>query len=161
MTDDVLVWPLLTSLCAALKEEVEEAGLPEFCFVGILPGSDISMEHCNDCGGKCGMAWVRLSSIIEDPEAVGTTRCVVQLSANVEIGMLRCHQTSTERGEPMSAEYQHDKAQAQLAEMASMKKVLLCSDIVKDLNKVLGSYTPVGPVGGCVGGAWTARYDLF
>lgn len=163
MTDDTLAWPLLVSLCSAMTVEIEDSRLQEFCWVGILPGSAVALDYCSECGTKCGMAWVRLASIREEPSELngGFASCSSEFVVNVEMGMVRCHKTSDDRGNPMPMAYQHDKAQSQMAEMAAMKRVLLCSDDAARLDKLLGTYQPIGPEGGCVGGAWTAQFEMF
>jgi hypothetical protein len=105
---------------------------------------------------------VRLASIREEPnELNGWSSCFSEFVVNVEVGMIRCHQTMNEDGTPMSVQYQHDKTSCQMAEMEVMKRVLLCTTIPSNPNRLLGVYTPIGPEGGCVGGAWTAQIQMF
>ena len=161
MVDDTLVWPLLEGLAAELKEEIERSELEEPCFLGVLPGAGIAYDYCTPCStaGKCGMAWVRLALITPqvDPR-IGSSRCGDILNPSIEMGILRCHKTLMDNGAPMSMEYQESKTRAQMAEMAAILRVLLCSDVVKELDVTLGGYTPIGPEGGCVGGAWIASF---
>lgn len=163
MIDDLLAWPLLVDLTAEMTAEIESAELPPFCFVGLLPGGSVALDYCQECGNSCGMAWVRLASIREEPSDTnpgGFSDCASLFVVNVEMGMVRCHQTFDDDNNPMPAEYQHDKVQAQMAEQAAMRRVLLCSDTALPFNKLLGNYLPIGPEGGCVGGAWTAQFEI-
>lgn len=162
MIDDTLAWPILVNLAAAMTVEAKDSGLQPFCFEGIMPGGAIALDYCTECGKSCGMAWVRLASIREEPSEIdgGFSTCFSQFTVNIEMGMIRCHQTVTESGEPMPLEYQFAAAQRQMAEMAAMKRVLLCSDAARQHDKLLGQYLPIGPEGGCVGGAWTAQFEV-
>jgi hypothetical protein len=165
MTDDDLVWPFLTDLAAELEVEIATSGLAEPCWLGVIPGALVALDYCSPCGGeRCGMAWVRLANINEwvDPiSATDFSRCNTVFTATYEMGIVRCHQTADARGEPMSMEYQANSARVQLAEMAAMKRVLLCSDLMKNREVTLGAYQPIGPEGSCVGGTWTALVDMF
>lgn len=163
MRDDQLAWPLITDLVAAMVVEIADADLPDFCFVGVLPGAEVALDYCQECGKSCGMAWVRLAPIREEvPEfGGGYSTCASTFAVDVEMGMVRCHQTTDEDGSPMPMDYQLEKARAQMAEMAAMLRVLLCSPTAGRFDKIMRGYTPIGPSGGCVGGAWLATFQVM
>jgi hypothetical protein len=165
MTDDTLIWPFLTDLAAQLQVEIEDSGLKDPCWIGVLPGSLVALDYCAPCGGsKCGMAWVRLAAISEWVDETGVadfSRCNSLFTATFEMGIVRCHQTSDDRGNPMSMAYQAEATRVQLAEMAAMKRVLLCSSLMANRNVTLGGYQPIGPDGSCVGGSWSVLVDMF
>lgn len=157
---DTLAWDLLTGLAAGLQAELEVSGLQEPCFLGILPGQGVAYDYCAPCGtdGKCGMAWVRLALMTPVVDIRAGTRCGGTFTTSVEMGILRCHQTITSdrNPAPMGMAYQEGKAQDQVAEMEAMMRVLLCSELMKKREVTLDAYSPIGPEGGCVGGAWVA-----
>jgi hypothetical protein len=164
MIDDTLVWPFLEDLAAELQVEIEDSGLKEPCWIGVLPGALVALDYCGSCGSKCGMAWVRLSAINEWVDETGVadfSRCASLFTATFEMGIVRCHQTLDESGNPMSMTYQSEATRVQLAEMAAMKRVLLCSSLMANRNVTLGGYQPIGPDGGCVGGSWSVLVDMF
>lgn len=151
----------MQSLLAEMIVAIETEPLPAFCYTGIMPGGVVSLDYCQECDDTCGMAWVRLASIREEVEDDTPSRCSTTFSVNIEMGMVRCHATSDEEGNPMPVEYQFAKAEAQMDEQAVMRRVLLCSETAQGYDKLLGAYLPIGPEGGCVGGAWTAQYSVM
>jgi hypothetical protein len=165
MTDDTLIWPFLTDLAAELQVEIEDSELKEPCWIGVLPGSLVALDYCAPCGAtKCGMAWVRLSAInewVDESGGADFSRCASLFTATFEMGIVRCHQTSDDRGNPMSMAYQAEATRVQMAEMAAMKRVLLCSSLMANRNVTLGGYQPIGPDGACVGGNWSVLVDMF
>jgi hypothetical protein len=164
VTPDLLAWPLLSNLKTALVEEIASSALDPFCFVGIMPGGAAAFDYIDDCDEICGMAWLRLASIRESlPEgSEAPSRCYSQFIVNVELGMIRCYQTFADtEGNVMPLEYQESKAESQMAEMAAMKRVLVCSDAASNTDVFMGQYLPIGPEGGAVGGAWTAQFAIY
>jgi hypothetical protein len=162
--DDTLIWPFLTDLAAELQVEIQDSGLKDPCWIGVLPGALVAHDYCSPCGPtKCGMAWVRLAALNEwvDQSGLDTSRCTALFTATYEMGIIRCHQTSDDRGNPMSMAYQAESTRVQLAEMAAMKRVILCSDLMRNMEAAIGGYQPIGPEGACVGGAWSVVVDMI
>lgn len=161
---DTTVWPLLQILKGSMLEQITDSGLGPFCFAGIMPGQLVALEYVDNCGDQCGMAWVRLASIQEVASQLngGFSSCSSEFVANIEMGMVRCHQTAVdESAEPMPLDYQEAKAEAQMAEMAAMKRALICdAQVQTNFDILLGQYNAIGPQGGVVGGAWTAQFHL-
>lgn len=165
LIDDTLVWPFMNDLLAELSVEIKTSGLQDPCWLGVLPGAQVALDYCNPCkAGKCGMVWLRLVSIqpfVDPTQPLAPSRCGALFTATYEMGIVRCHQTTDGRGNPMDMAYQAEATRVQLAEMAAMQRVLLCGDAMGHHDVDLGAYSPIGPEGGCVGGAWFATVEMF
>jgi hypothetical protein len=157
MREDTRFWPLLTDLASCLCAEIAASQLPEPCFCGILPGGIVALDYCEECDGKCGMAWVRLTTITElrSEQVQDSSKCTQPLRATVEVGIARCAPTGDESGPPTMAE-QLDTARLLLADQAAVLRAIRCCT---GRMFTLGTWTPMGPQGGCVGGAWTVTFE--
>lgn len=112
-----------------------------------------------DCDTMCGMAWVRLIGLYP-AVTVGqlddsTNNCGSLLGFDIEIGMLRCVTIGDIEGNmPTPAELLNDSHQQHDDAMSMWRAVACCSDLTSKEYKV-GTYVPLGPLGGYMGGAWT------
>lgn len=161
---DRAVWPVLISLAECLCQQITDSGLPEPCFCGIYPGQQVPFDYCDGCeDGKCGQAWVRLSQtylskIFPAPDPEGT--CIAPLAFVVEVGIIRCAPVADENGNPPSMADQLDTALLQVNDMMAMRRAIMCcTQAFKHRRHVLQNYTPVGPLGGCVGGGWLVVFS--
>lgn len=156
---DLVIWPRLVNLLTCLCDSLAERHLPEPCVCAVMPGLQVATEYCNPCrGNKCGMAWVRLESIfpssvfpVQDVTANGL--CQAMMAFNVELGVVRCVPAGDEHGNPPDPQLMQDIAQQQVEEAFAMRAAVKCC-FTQD-KTMFGSYTPVGPEGGCVGATWT------
>lgn len=151
---------LATCLCAQIITD----GRPKVCFCGLQPGAAVAYDYVTACDDEgCGMAWVRLiqsaptTGIGIISELVGN--CGAELGFDIEVGMIRCCPVMVPGGEPPEASEVLAVTQEQMADMLTMRTAIACCDALGDF--ILGSYTPFGPEGGAVGGAWivTASED--
>ena len=148
-------------LAACLCRGVEEAEGPDVCFCGVLPGETVTLDYCNECSnGLCGMAWVRMinrfpSQTLPTPDET-LRSCVSPMAVLVEVGIVRCAPTEGPEGGPPTVSQWLDVSLQQYADADIMRIALQCCLGTKDW--VLGSYAPVGPQGGCVGGTWQATF---
>ena len=144
---------LATCLCAEIVDPVNN--VPDVCFCGVIPGEAASAMYGGDCKTKCGMAWTRLIGAYSAAGVgnVVTTpgNCSVGTGFDVEMGMLRCTPIGT-ADKPPKPEELLASAQLQWADMNVMRKAVACCPASR--NWSLGSYTPMGPGGGLVGGFW-------
>lgn len=151
-----LVFELASCVCNELSLTI--SGPP--CWCGVWPGLEISWEHCTDCPpGLCGMGWSRLVLIApydDFPEPVIDLRCTKPLAAQLEVGALRCIPVP-EEGEVNDPNTMGEVALRQYEDMLALRRAILCCD---DVQIALGTYFPLGPQGGCVGGSWTAYLPL-
>jgi hypothetical protein len=165
-TEDTRVWPMLLDLASCVCAEFNKAGLPEFCFCGIVPGLavfDFCGENCEE--GTCGgMAWVSPRIITPSQEgAVGVSvsprRCQTpMLDVGFEVGAVRCAPMPDSDGTPPSMAVQLEAARLQMADMAAIERALLCCF---SETPALDTWVSIGPDGGCLGGVWAASYPVL
>jgi hypothetical protein len=155
---------VLTQIVAGLLEEIHDKNWIEPCIAAIMPGEQVPFDYCGDgeCGG--GQVWARCVSITPIVTAEAGTPCLTGMDMQVEVGMVgsapwpeRDHNNQIilpTAGEHTAA------AELQLEQMGVMFKVITCQRF--DMGKaVVGAYTPIGPDGGCVGGAWLVTVPLI
>jgi hypothetical protein len=154
-----LVFPRMIELAACLCNQLQEDGLPEPCFCGVLPGESAAWEQRGSCGpSQNGMAYVRLSTTYPS-ETVGvasqqTGNCSVGLGWDVEMAVLRSVPV-LRSGASLSAQQQAELVELQIADMMAMRKAISCCLSGSSKDWILGAYLPVGPMGGVVGGGMT------
>lgn len=150
-TDDTSVWPILEELTECVCDTLLEDGVsPGGCFCGVVPGSEAIWDHSQ------GMAWVRLTSV--DPLDATLTGCQPPLQATFEIGVMHCAPVMSAQGVFPTVEEQREATRLQLATMSSMQRAITCCP---SFDLILGTYTPLGPQGGSVGGTWSALYGAY
>lgn len=147
-------WALLTAMRDCLCDAITEAGPGrEVCFCGILAGGTTVQDYADR-----GQAWVRLvSSYPSDnfPNPSGAlAKCYTPPAWQVEVGILRCAALSDDRGNPPTLARQQYVAEVQIADMDLIRRAIACC-VGKDYDYALGTYQPIGPIGGVVGGAWS------
>jgi hypothetical protein len=155
-TIDSTLTALATCLCAEIVDPVND--VPDVCFCGVIPGEAASAMYGGDCKTKCGMAWTRLITAY-GAAGVGNVsnlpgNCATGIGFDVELGMLRCTPIGTATTPPKPEELLAS-SQLQLADMMVMRKAIACCPGSRDW--ALGTYTPMGPGGGLVGGFWTIQ----
>lgn len=151
----------LAGLAECLCREIaEDPDLPEPCFCGVVPGDAAISNYAGDCGDVCGMAWVRLMGLFA---STGVTEinalpgnCSGELSAVVEIGILRCIDNGDDQGNPPPPEELLAATDLQVRDALAMQRALVCCSDIDPKSWVLGSYSPTGPLGGIYGGTWQA-----
>lgn len=144
-------------LLAALTVELRRDGTDqEICSFTKQPGDSVVTDYA-DCGG---MAWVRhvtTTASIGFPNAdVTADSCYWGLAHTIEMGVMRTSPIPTETlstVEPPSEEELSAAADAQYRDMAAMHRAILAAR--RDIELLPGTYSPVGPMGGVVGGTWS------
>lgn len=158
---DTHIWPVMEELAACLCNEIVNAGLPDTCFCGILPGSQIAADYVTP---KAGMAWVRLGSgwpytNFPSFDQRGSS-CASPLAFQIEVGVLYCSPVFRDsRGNPPTVSAQADAARIQVAAMAAMHRAIACCLGGAPKGIAMGQYTPIGPEGDVVGGMWEVIVD--
>jgi hypothetical protein len=155
----------MVALAECLCQQITADGLPDVCFCGVLPGADVAFDYCAPCDevGHCGQAWVRLvemfpSKVFPVPDAEGN--CSSLLAFQLAVGIVRCAPVPDDDGTPPSMEDQFDTTGLVMADaMAIRRAILCCATANRNRDYLLGPYLPVGPEGGCVGGAWTVFFS--
>ena len=139
-------------LCTALSDAEHPT-----CFCGVLGGVQATLDTCTSCDVACGTAWVRLNSAFPSsslPSADTTlSSCTAPLAYEIELGVGRCAPAPDDDGTPPTVSEELDSALLLLSDLWSMRTAIDCCFAGADT--VLGTYTPFGPQGGCVGGTWT------
>jgi hypothetical protein len=149
----------LDALSAAVCNELATSGAGPTCWCGLYPGSAPSWEYCGECSGSaCGMGYVRLAGVFPYstfPIQAVDFHCVMPLAWTVEVGALRCVPQPAD-GELLSPSLMGNVALEQVLDAQALYRALKCYG----LDVAAESYTPVGPMGGCVGGFWRAFLAL-
>lgn len=154
-------WSDLTELASCLCQALTDRGRPDTCFCGVIGGAIVPLDYCATCEEKCGMAWVRLVSveeaqfgITENATGLGGNPCAAPLQATIEVGVTRCAPTMDDNGEPPTMADQLAAAEGQTADMmAALYAIRCCYEPLGDV--VVGTWTPIGPDGVCMGGSWS------
>lgn len=150
------VFDAISALATCLCAQIVADGLPDVCFCGVIPGEAAAAMYQGECTKKCGMAWVRLITVTP-ASGVGVPseqpgNCSVGIGYEAEMGILRCTPIGTATTPPTQAQLL-GAAELQQADMMSMRRAVACCSGSKDWK--VGVYTPMGPGGGMVGGAWS------
>jgi hypothetical protein len=101
--EDTIVYPKMIELAACLSTELAAAGLPDLCFIGVLPGQQVALDSCGGCGesGKCGQAWVRLITAYPSttfPGPAESPKISTLLAYSLEVAVMRCAQRTRPAG---------------------------------------------------------------
>ena len=157
MRADGGVWPIMTRLSDCLCAELDaalEAGDPQVCFCGVLPGDAVLADYA----GAGLMGWVRLVNSYPTtafPDPVEASSCATMWAHTLEIGIMECVPAFADStGALPSQEEQHDYARRQLAAMQVLRRAVQCCLEAGgvDIDYVITSYDPVGPQGEVYGG---------
>lgn len=128
------------------------------CLCSVITGDSVPLDYCaGTCGqGRCGMAWVRLEGIQPLEGESAAPGCPQPLTAFIEMGIVRCSQTSVS-GRSLPGEDDHlRETLIALEDIQIMRRAIACCE----LRTTVMNYTPMGPEGGCVGGTWNLLVDI-
>lgn len=148
---------MMDILLAHLQLELAKDGTGEaICSFTKQPGDSVSLDYA-ECGG---MGWVRFAS--GTPSVSGSSNdvtmdsCYWGLSHQIEMGVMRPAPIPDETFNtvelPSDAELSA-AAEAQINDMSAMHRAIKAARAEFEL--LPGAYTPIGPVGGTVGGTWS------
>jgi hypothetical protein len=155
------IFTTLTELATCLCASIEALGAEEPCTCGVVPGEVVAPDMCDESG--CGTAWVRLSASYP-ANGVGVPNetlrnCGSGIGYEVELGVIRCVQIMEDDGSGPDAATLQAAVELQLADMKAMYMAINCCSGSKAW--IVGSYTPIGPEGGAVGGILTVSMMEF
>jgi hypothetical protein len=126
------------------------------CAWGVVAGSAPSLDYCGGCEGDgCGQWWIAVQSIFPFttfPNPDDTAQCGTELGVNIQVGVARCFPVP-EDGDPVTHEQHAEAFAEQMADALAMHAAIACC--VTGYTVALGTYDPIGPEGGCLGGTWT------
>ena len=152
---------MLVVLLQELSAGLDEAGMLEsMCAVSVFPGTAVPVDYVG--GDTCGsMAWVRHVSsnpTVRFPNAdISVDNCAYSLAHTVEVGIIRPSPIPESDGSTIELpdDIEHFNSAMELADdMVLMKGAIQRASKSIDFL-ILGSYVPVGPEGGAVGGTWS------
>lgn len=152
MIEDKTIWPALLELAGCLETEFEGEDL---CFLGVLGGQQVPWDY-----GEKGMVWVRMGSVYQStqfPDQDQGPGCAKPLAFDVEVGALRCAPVPKGRPPTLPGVAEHEEAaRIQVRDMRSMLHAIQCcfKAQLRTREVVVGTYNPVGPAGGVLGGVW-------
>lgn len=149
------VFEVLEAVVACLGESIKAVGAPPTCFLGVVPGDAASFEYVGECTDQCGMAWVRMVSLYPSSSTgvadVSVGNCGKGSGLDLELGVMRCTSVGEGAEPPTPQELAESTALATLDAQA-MFRTVACCDIFSEKDYIVGTYTPLGPEGGLVGG---------
>jgi hypothetical protein len=153
---------LLGCLCGLLPATV---GGP-VCVCCLNPGMEAPMDYCCKCevdGEPAeGQAWVSVINTFPSvrfplPQLDLQRGCppLSQFAATLQMGVYRCAPVPDARGNPPGCDVLSLATEKILSDAAAMRQAAVCcfhhGDEGPDM--LLGEWEPLGPMGGCVGGA--------
>lgn len=156
----------LKEMIAVLLEELtaglDDAGiLDTMCAVTAFPGTAVPVDYVGSSDSCGAMAWVRhltsYPSVSFPAGDVSLDSCHSTLAHSMEVGIIRPAPIPESDGSEVELpdDLEHLNTAFDLADdMILMRDAITRAAKTIDLV-ILGSYTPVGPEGGAVGGTWT------
>lgn len=135
--------------------------IPDICSYSLtigetyVPFEPDPEDECPENASLCSQIWVRVMNVgvlNTGAEGWGGNSCAVALSMQLEVGVIRCIEIPGE-GEAPSAT---DVMIAATQSMDDMNR-LLCAAMSCEVWEAIdiGTWTPMGPLGGQYGGIWT------
>lgn len=157
MAEDTVASARLMNILNTVVAVVTEAnGAP--CSAALVPGAIVDWGGCGQCeSGACGMVYVRVETMFRSftfPEPSLELGCGAPLAMQLRVGVLRCLSIDSQGG--LDDAESTEAALVALTDALAVRRALAClsGDVV------LGTYDPLGPQGGCVGGEWQVTVDL-
>lgn len=145
----------------------ENCALPCFCRVAVYPGLEVAWDTCGEdtCADCDGQLWAAIQSVTRNTTFPAGSGCE-SFTFTAQIGAVRCAAKPRPDGSPPSVEAVQNDAVRQALDADGILSALKCcpsrSRRIRDAGIVVDSWAPLGPDGGCVGGAWTisGRFDV-
>lgn len=151
----------LEAIRDVIADKFEEDGHNNFCLLTLMPGEQVPFDYCDRCDD--GMAWVRLASLQPPQDRLDNTpmQCFTEMSMTVEVGHIFSAPWPESDGDLPD---EHDHTDATLRQIRSadlLLQALLCTDLPSGETPTDPTYVPLGPDGGCLGGAWSATVRVI
>ena len=160
LTPDNKIQPILTRLTGCVETATTAAGF-EPCFLGLVSGLMADGTHVSDESGP--MFWVRMGEVtpVISEGRPNIMTCGVELEVNVEVGFLTCYPVEAD-GAALTVEQNLAIVNEVNAAMMALHRAINCGcawtkDPVTQRKTPYDvvSWTPAGPIGGVIGGAWS------
>lgn len=165
---DPIASPLAGDLLAALMAGYDAAEILMPCAVGLISGGNLIADHCcaseSADGEPCeGQLTVRITNVyptrdFPQPFLGGFPTCGMGYAVEFEVAVLRCALVPDSQGVPPPMADELVVAERALGDAGLIRKVARTFARERDQAVAIGQYTPMGPDGGCVGGAVQITY---
>lgn len=142
--------PRMREVLRAAREHVS----PAPGRVLLAAGAEVAWDDC--CRGQLWVRVVNLAPLVANRQGspglvAGSPGCgVLRWHATLGVGIVRCAAVVDDRGNAPSALTLTREAEQMTADASALSHGLLCSGLI---TRVVG-WSPLGPLGGCVGGEW-------
>ena len=159
LREDFEIFPLLTRLIECTQAELERSGLPPTISV-VVPGQLAINDHAGN-GKECDELVVNVVQAYPYevfPNPSDRALCTSPMAYEVQVTIFRCAanpEGTRQSPKPPTPAAQLNSVRSHLADMQAMKRAILCC--VRDDERLyaLRTFTPVGPLGGVIGGTWS------
>lgn len=158
--EDTDVYPVMLALAECATAELVKSGLTPITKVTVQPGPNPVMDYVGN-GDDCGEIIVNLNTgfpVDGFPNPAEDGLCTSEFAYEVALAIFRCapplHGTKN-APLPPTPEEQTNATREYLADMAAMKRAILCCMQQQKRQYVLRVWTGYGPSGNVVGGVWT------
>lgn len=117
----------------------------------VQPGATVAWDDCCD-----GQLWVRVISAT--PVYQGNSNCAVGMDVTYAVGIVRCVTALDDRGRaPKDTKVTKDGMRT-IEDMCTLHTAL--DGLTLGHRMQIGTWTPLGPNGGCAGGEWAVNIRL-
>lgn len=155
---------IMQAVLDCAEASLVDCGRP-VCRAGLKPGSEefVPWDACCECPIGEGELWVAVNRIWPSDDfpfqVTGTERqcSFLSFAAELSIGVMRCSQALTDTGDAPSVERLTAETVKMTADAQALREAIRCcyGPTVEKGEYLLGSWVPLGPNGGCVGGQQT------
>lgn len=170
MKTDPIAAPVAGELLGRLIDAFADPGndVLAVCEAGLISGSMLVADHCCDgrtaAGEPCmGQLTVRVEDVFPTdafpaPRADAIPVCGTSWAVRLELAVLRCALAMDAAGHPPPMDAEQAVALEILADAALVRETVLALAAETDRAVTVGGWLPMGPDGGCVGGAMTVTF---
>lgn len=161
---DPWVSPLVTGLLECLCQTLNAEPYTPVCRCCARHSQSFPPMDACDCSCTVGNppadgngeAWVRVVRTYSATNQSRIPGCPTLLVIELQLGIYRCISGVPDQdGTPPGCEAITNDALLMLNDAAAMRRAAMCCSAIADLDPVIGAYQPIGPSGGCAGGALT------
>lgn len=157
-----LIWPQALGLLACLDGAMGRyAAMP--CRSFVAPGGPPAWDVCCECDATHeGQAWVQIGDVaptdnFPTPQTGAMICPPAEWAVSLTVAILRCAHSVNDSGEPPSAAQMTGDAEKVQRDRAIIDEAIRCCFLADAEGGTysIGAWTPLGPIGGCVGGQQT------
>lgn len=154
---NVSAMTMLSRALDSLNQELERAGTrKDLCELLLLHGDMVVIDYA-DCGGMGYVRLVTANPTEQFPTPAPAASCASSMAYSMEVGIVRTAPgMGRSGGKPTTPTADEQGAATSLA-LEDMEVMLRALKVIESevYEFTLGSYTPMGPAGGGLGGFWS------